>query len=412
MPTRISADWLLTGNGDVIPLGAVLIDDRGRLLAVGPDDTVPAGPSIPSENFPGSILTPGLVNAHTHLELTGFEGMAPETEFADWIRTIIRLKAGRSPADFLQASIAGLHQSFASGVTTVADTGDSGAPAEALALLGGSGITYLEVFGPDPSQVAASLEGLKSRIASLQPFHSDRVRIGVSPHAPYSVSGPLYRAVSAFAEEAGLPIAVHVAESAGESDLLMSGTGPFAENWRSRGIPLPALGVTPIQWLEEHGVLGARTLCIHVVRADATDIARLKAHRCGVAHCPRSNARHGHGRAPLRSLLDAAIRVGVGTDSAVSVSPPDLLAEARAARALAGLDPAASLRLVMLGAASALGLEGEIGSLEPGKWADLAVFQLTPSTGNDHLLEAVLQGGSRGVNATFIGGRAVYRRKR
>lgn len=411
MVKRLSADWLVTGTGEIIPFGSVLINSHGRLLAVGPDHSVPSGPSVPAEHFSSGILLPGLINAHTHLELTGLDGQAPEANFAEWIRTVIRLKSVRNRQDFLAASLSGLHQCFAAGITTVADTGDSGAPAEALVTAGGSGIAYLEIFGPDPIDASANLESFKLRVASLRQWESARVRIGVSPHAPYSVSGPLYRAVSAFAAEAGLPMAVHIAESEAESDLLMSGSGPFAQNWVERGIPLPPPpGRTPIEWLEQHGVLTPQTLCIHAVRAAGPDIQRLQVHQCSVAHCPRSNRRHGHGDAPLRELLDAGIRLGVGTDSPVSVSPPDLLAEARAAALLGGLDAARALHLVTLGAATALNLDHEVGSLEVDKWADIAILQLPQSTNSDRIMNDVLQSGPDSVLATFVGGRPVYRR--
>jgi cytosine/adenosine deaminase-related metal-dependent hydrolase len=401
---------LYTGDGELIPSGALLTDDHGRIIAVGRDDTVPRGTVIRSERFAGAVLIPGLVNAHTHLELTGLEGRAEEPEFAEWIRTIIRLKAERTPSEFLAAAKKGLQQCFATGVTTVADTGDSGAPFEALLSMGGSGITYLEVFGPDPAVADAQLEAYRVRIADLKSRQTARVRIGVSPHAPYSVSGPLYARVARFARDEALPLAVHVAESTAESELLEQAGGPFARMWDNRGIPLPSLpGRTPLAWLEEHGVLGADTLCIHVVRAGREDISRLSRHGCSVAHCPRSNRRHLHGDAPLRGLLEANLRVGVGTDSAASVHPPDLLAEARAAAALGALSSEEALHLVMLGAARAIGLEEEVGSLEPGKWADCAAIRLPDSTRSDGVTAAILSSGAADIAATMVGGCEVYR---
>jgi 5-methylthioadenosine/S-adenosylhomocysteine deaminase len=224
-------------------------------------------------------------------------------------------------------------------VTTAATTGDSGAVIEAWPR-SGSGIAYHEVFGPHPEQRRSSgapprLEIRRSRQAG---------RLGVSPHAPYTVIGPLYAAVAEFAEREGLPLAVHLAESEAESALMGAASGPFAEVWTNRGIPLPALpGRSPVAWLDEQGVLGERTLAIHAVRADAGDVSRLLATRTSVAHCPLSNRRHGHGAAPLGAFLEAGLRVGVGTDSVASVGRLDLLAEARAARALAGLSAAEAL---------------------------------------------------------------------
>jgi 5-methylthioadenosine/S-adenosylhomocysteine deaminase len=298
---------------------------------------------------------------------------------------------------------------WASGVTTLADTGDSGAVIRALEELGGSGIGYQEVFGPHPDQVPESLGGLQRRVERLGRHAAGRVRIGVSPHAPYTVSGALYSAVAAWAGAMGLPLAVHLAESVDESRLLLDGTGAFAAAWRERGIPMPpGPGCSPVEYLERHGALGERTLCIHVVQADEADIARLARRRAAVAHCPLSNAAHGHGRAPLGAFLAAGLRVGVGTDSVLSVGSLDLLAEAGAARRIAGVDADTALALATLGGARALGLEEEIGSLTPGKWGDCVVVRPpSPATGGP--AEQVLQSGREHVVATFLGGRDVYR---
>ena len=344
------------------------------IAAIGPDAMVPRPPDVEEARFADAVVLPGLVNAHTHLELTGLDRQVPESDFPSWIRHLIALKAGRSAADFLAAARQGLQDCWGSGVTTVADTGDSGAVIEALSEAGGSGIAYHEVFGPHPAQAPEALAAAAARCEQLRRFETGRVRLGISPHAPYSVSGDLYRLVGEFARERDLPLAVHLAESEDESLLLEQARGGFAEAWAGRGIPPPALpGCSPVAWLERHGVLSARTLCIHLVRADQADIARVARAGAAVAHCPRSNARHGHGIAPLAAMLGAGLRVGVGTDSVASVAPLDLLAEARAARSIAGLSTEAALRLVTAGAARALGLEGEIGTLVPGQWGDLAV---------------------------------------
>jgi 5-methylthioadenosine/S-adenosylhomocysteine deaminase len=284
---------------------------------------------------------------------------------------------------------------------------------QALAEAGGSGIAYQEVFGPHPDQCDESLRGLQGRVDALARFASGRVRLGVSPHAPYTVSGPLYRATAAWARAAELPIAVHLAESPAETALLSGATGSFAEAWRRRDIPMPSpLGHSPVQWLDQHGVLSARTLCIHVVQATALDIRRLAGAGAAVAHCPRSNRAHGHGDAPLAALLAARIRVGVGTDSVVSVGELDLLAEARAARALAGLDAVQALALCTTGAARALGLASEIGGLRVGKWGDCVVVRCPPAGARVAPAEQALASGPRDVMATYVGGRDVYRNSR
>lgn len=413
-PARYTASWVLPFEGPPIFRGAVLLDAAGRIAQVGPDSEVPAPPGVERVDLaPALALLPGFINTHTHLELTGLGGAAQEAEFPDWIRRIIALKAERSAQEFTAAARQGIRDCWAQGITTVADTGDSGAVLAALAELGGSGVCYHEVFGPAPEQAERQFREWAARMEVLGSIAGGRVRLGASPHAPYSVSGPLYRQVAAFAAERGLPMAVHLAESEAESLLLERGDGGFARAWQARGIPLPtSQGRSPVRWLEAHGALGPATLCIHVVRADREDLDLLAHRKAAVAHCPRSNHRHGHGVAPLAGMLERGIRVGVGTDSVASVAPLDLLAEARAARELGGLTAEAALGLVTISAARALGLEGEIGSLAPGKWGDLAVVDLDAPVDAARLAATLLSRGTADVDRTVVGGREVYRRGR
>ncbi|MBA3555711.1 MAG: amidohydrolase family protein, partial [Gemmatimonadales bacterium] len=398
---RLAARWVLPVAAPAIEHGAVLISAEGRILAVGSDSQVPRPPDVRAEQHADGILIPGLVNTHTHLELTGLDGPPPESDFAAWIRRVRTRKAERSADQFLEAARTGLASCYAAGVTTIADTGDSGSVIQALAEAGGSGIAYQEVFGPHPAQCAESLAGLQARVTELCRFAAGRVGIGVSPHAPYTVSGPLYRAVGRWARAERLPMAVHVAESAAEMELL-AGSGAFADAWERRQIPLPSPpGRSPVQWLGDHEVLGPATLCIHVVRAAEADMTLLAAEECPIAHCPRSNAAHRHGDAPLDALLNAGLRVGLGTDSVMSVGELDLLAEARAAQALAGLTAERALALCTLEGARALGLEAETGSLEPGKWGDCVVIRAGVEGAKP--AERVLASSPRDVRTTILG---------
>jgi 5-methylthioadenosine/S-adenosylhomocysteine deaminase len=407
---RLAARWLIPVQGPPIERGALLIGSDGRILTVGPDASVPRPVGTPAEKFDDAVILPGLINTHTHLELTGFEGRVPEREFTAWIRRLRELKATRSPAEYVEAARRGLASCFACGVTTVADTGDSGAVIKALVEAGGSGIAYHEVFGPHPGQTGESLVGLQATVDELRPLATDRVSLGVSPHAPYTVSGQLFRAVSDWARSEQLPVAVHVAESPAESELFLRGAGPFAEAWRARGIPLPSpSGRTPIGWLAEHGALFEHTLCIHAVQLDGRDIGRLADSGAAVAHCPVSNCAHGHGDAPLEVLLESGIRVGLGTDSVVSVGRLDLLAEARKAAGLApSLDADDLIELCTLSGARALGLDSRTGSLLPGKWADCVVVRIPANPGGTPA-ERVLASGPRDVLCTYVGGKEVYR---
>jgi 5-methylthioadenosine/S-adenosylhomocysteine deaminase len=246
------------------------------------------------------------------------------------------------------------------------------------------GICYREVFGPDPAQCAEAIAGLAERVAGMTPRATELVRVGVSPHAPYTVSDALFSATAQFARERGLPMAVHIAESAIESALVEQGSGPFADGLRAREIAVGRRARSPVALLDHTGVLGERPLLIHCVRVDDDDVALIARHGCAVAHCPASNAKLGHGIAPLARLLENDIRVGLGTDSVASNDRMDLLDEARLAalfssareRSHEALPAARALELATIGGARALGLDHETGTLEAGKYADLAAFPL------------------------------------
>ncbi len=355
--------------------GAVLIDRAGRIAALGPHASVPQPAAAQALHFPDAELMPGLVNCHTHLELThlGGGGQHDESEFLTWIRRIRELKEATSAEAFYEAAVAGVRDCWTRGVTCVAETGSSGAVMRALHDLGGRGIVYQEVFGPDPAQCSASMQELEQAIVQLRRLATAQLVLGVSPHAPYTVSAPLYEAVARFARLEQLPTAVHVAESPAETELIRDGAGPFAAALRARGIAIEARNCSPVAYLLQRGILRPGTLCIHCVQVDQADIELLRVTRAAVAHCPRSNAAHRHGRLPLGWVREAGVPVGLGTDSVVSVGELDLWAEAEAA-GLTGDD--AALRMLTIEGARALGWESEIGSLEVGKAADLAVFPL------------------------------------
>lgn len=425
-PLRLRARWALPVDAPPIRDAAILIDADGRIAAVGIHADTPTPADALIHDLGDAVLLPGFVNTHTHLELTGMEDLAPEDDFRDWIQTIRRIKEARSPEDFLAAARRGVRDCWAGGVTTVADTGDSGGVIQALAEAGGSGLAYQEVFGPHPDQAAPSMSALEERVGRLTSFTGKRVRLGVSPHAPYTVSGPLYGTVARWAREQGYPLAVHIAESRQETEFVTRRTGPFAEAWKRRGIPLlddpshqPSTASpqsvapstqSPVRWLDSHGVLGPGTLCIHAIQLSPSDIALLAERGVSVAHCPLSNARHGHGAAQLSSLRNAGVRVGLGTDSVASVRRLDLLAEARAARVLGRLSAEETVALCTLEGARALGLEGEIGSLTKGKWGDVTAVRLPggPDSIPGIPAEAVLSAAPGAVCLTVLGGRVVH----
>lgn len=226
---------------------------------------------------------------------------------------------------------------------------------------------------------------LLSVLEPLRRLASSQLCLGLSPHAPYTVSARLYESVTELARREGLPLAVHLAESKEETLLVRDGAGPFADALRARGIDVVARRQSPVAFLVQHGVVRRGTLCIHCVQVDETDVQLLRQGGASVAHCPRSNAAHGHGTAPLALFRAAGVPVGLGTDSVVSVGELDLWAEAEAA----GLKGDDALRMLTIEGARALGWEREIGSLEVGKAADLAVFRAVGPSGRRAVMTVI-----------------------
>lgn len=371
---RYHARWVVPITAPSVENGTVVVDGS-RIAWVGPRHEAPKGDDV---DLGDAVLLPGLVNTHTHLELTAMRGFLEGLEFVQWIRQLTAARAAvLDDAAMLDSARVGVAEGLLAGITTYADTCSSGAAIEAMRELGVRGIMYQEVFGPAAEQHDASMAGLAAAIERLRPLETDLVRLGVSPHAPYTVHDDLMVDAAAFAIRHGMPVAIHLAESKAEIAFLREGDGPFAAALRARGIDVVRRSHSPVHWLVELGVVLAHPLLIHCVQVDETDIAFIAEHHCPVAHCPASNAKLAHGIAPVRAMLDAGVVVGLGSDSVASNNMMDLLGEARLAALMQNVaDARQALFLATMGGARALGLGARIGSLEAGKDADLAAFPL------------------------------------
>jgi cytosine/adenosine deaminase-related metal-dependent hydrolase len=400
----ISADWVLPVEGPPIPDGAVAIED-GRIAAVGRRDELGEG-----THYADAVIIPGFVNAHSHLEYAVYAGFGDGLgDFAEWITLHIQRKARIGWEQYVDIARFGAAQCLASGVTTIGDCSYSGATAVACADLGLRATVYVEVFGADPPLALEHFARIRERVDG---FFSERVRAGVSPHAPYSVSLDLYRACA----ELGLPVATHISESPAEILYLTRGEGPWGAY---SDLLVSSPGTTGTRMLAEHGLLGRDVLAAHCVILEADEIDLLASTGTGVAHCPRSNAALGCGFAPLTELREAGARVGVGTDSPASAPSFDFFEELRSvvlsARARAqrpsALSAAETLELGTLGGARALGLDDEIGSLVPGKRGDLSVVSLADSAHapvEDPAGSVVFGGSPERVLATYVDGEPRY----
>lgn len=390
----LRARWVLPISGPPIENGEVVVE--GDRIA----EVRPVGASSSSADvldFGEAVLLPGLVNVHTHLDYTVLRGLLEDIEFFPWIRELTARKAAFTWEDWVASATWGAAEALAGGVTTLGDCTDSGAAFWGAKAMGLGGIVYQEVFGIDESQsVDEIVQELAVKVAQLEAESTGtRLTIGISPHAPYTVRPDLFRALAAYAERDRLPICIHAAESRAEAELLRMGTGPIAEMFARRSIDWRVPGMSAVAYLDQLGLLGPRTLLVHGVQVSVADRKIIQERNAAWAHCPKSNAKLGVGVAPLgilgnsmrdREALEPVpqARLGLGSDSVASNNAMDLFEEMRFAvlmqrgahHRLNVLNAAEAVEMATLGGARALGLEAEIGSLEPGKRADLCAVRL------------------------------------
>jgi cytosine/adenosine deaminase-related metal-dependent hydrolase len=375
------ARWVLPIASSAIPDGAIVVEGA-TIRYVGASSGANADTHVRLGNC---LLMPGLVNVHTHLELTAMRGFLDGLDFRKWLGVLTNARNDVLDAGaMLDAATMGIHEGLLAGITTYGDCASSVAPLAAMRATGVRGVGYIETFGPDAATCEDSLRTLQNTVNAERLLDSPLVKVAVSPHAPYTVSAALFRQVADWARAEALQLAVHVSESHAEVAFVRDGTGPFADRLRERGIAVSATGVSPVQLLADTGMLGASTLLIHGVQMDDTDVRLAAESGSAVAHCPVSNAKLGHGMAPLDLFLQNGLRVGLGSDSVASNNRMDVLLEARFATLMQsirqGVPDALSARralsLATLEGAEALGLRAVTGSLEVGKQADLAAFPL------------------------------------
>lgn len=404
-PTLYTADVVLPVSPMTALRGAGVVVRGERIAAVGPARALlRAWPGARRVHLAGCALLPGLVDAHTHLCWS--DARAPLGEgFGPWLEAMTGHALGRTPAALAAAAEAGAADALARGVTAVGDSAPAPEVALALARVGLRGALHLEVFGPDPVRAEVALAAAAQGLARLRPAVGPGRRVGLAPHAPYTVSAPLLRGVVDLALARGAPVSLHLAESREEDAFVRRGEGPLAARLRARGLDVAARDVSPVAWAAQAGALRPGVTLVHLTRADGDDLRRVEASGAAAVACPASNAALGHG-APPASLLASRAPRGLGTDSRASNPRPDLFDEARRARrAGAPLDDPGVLRLLTLGGAEVLGAADSYGALAPGRLADLIAVDLPADLGAACPLEALAATATRdGVRLTVLGG--------
>jgi len=450
MTVIYSARWLLPIASPMIENGALAIDGS-TIVAVGPrSKIVSVLPNSPIEDFGQAAILPGLINVHSHLELTVMRGFLEreESDFFAWLKKLTTARMAMTPEDLIVSATCGAIEAARSGVTSVGDSSSSGAQTmQALRHVGLRGTVYQESFGPDPKRAAENVAQLTDQIGGMQEYENSLVRVGVSPHAPYTVSATQLEMISRLAIDEKLPLMMHAAESQAEKLLLLEGRGAFAEGLKRRAIDWNAPRISTIAYLQRHGVLETKPLLAHCINVDDNDLALIKHSSAAIAHCPKSNAKLGHGRAPFAQFISQGITVGLGSDSVASNNNCDVLEEARFATLIARLDwgngprrkdgesvdlsegigalpkgranalvtAEQALNAATLDGARALGIDDRVGALAAGMQADIVVVDLggahqQPVSNPADAL--VFSSSGRDVLLTMVAGKEIYRDRR
>jgi cytosine/adenosine deaminase-related metal-dependent hydrolase len=393
--TIYTASWLYNPGQPPVAGGALAIRN-GLVLETGTARDLIARYGQPAAEYPGCVIMPGFVNAHTHLELTHFpawrlrDGLDYHPRgFVDWIIQMIKVRRKVTVEETRVSLKAGISACLRAGTTAVGDIVTS--PDLLFGYDGTSigGRVYLELIGQDRQlfepRLAKALEACKTVNGCRLP--------GLSPHAPYTLHSSLLPDIAAAADQMQLPLSLHLAESREESALLFDSTGPLADEmyplvgWQDY-LPAPRR-TTPARFFADGGLLGPATLAVHGVQLTPADAALLKERGVTLCLCPRSNERLAVGTAPVHLFNKLGIPLCLGTDSLASNDSLSLWDEIRFALDCyrGELGPERLLEVATKGGAAGIGLAGQIGSLEAGKRADFQLVELDGACSAERLLE-------------------------
>jgi 5-methylthioadenosine/S-adenosylhomocysteine deaminase len=405
-PVIFAAGILMPVSSPPLQDGAVLVRD-GRIAAVGDlADVGSENPDVEVRFFPNYTLIPGAINAHAHL---GFRRKdAPEGgTFSGWLGRLIE-RLPEKEAWTAEAARDCAREAVEAGTTYMAESSPYGECLPQLAESGMAGTVYAEFFPHEIGTPEEAVEFIVAKARELGEGLPERVDARVSVHSAYTVDPESSRLAARRTREMGWTLAIHLSESPEEIEFVRDGTGGLADIFGTN--EWGGAGLSPIRYAQGVELLAPETIAAHLATGVSEDDIEVLA-QAGVAaaHCPRSNDFLGCGVSPVPAMIARGIRVGMGTDGLWSSPSMNLFEETLFAVGLHGMSGAAGLELATLGGARALGIEAETGTLDAGKWADLAVVETSPEDGNPAfgVLEAAAGGG---VAATVVGGNVIYNR--
>ena len=427
----LTARYVLPISSHHIEDGAVLVQGD-RIIALGTRaELVAAHPDEKVRDFGLAVLMPGFVDLHTHLEYSVFRGAVDDLPYTAWKMQVQNKEANLSPSDWMDSAVLGAMEAVGSGITTIADITNSGNSVIAAKGIGLAGVVYREVSTMDKALVPGRMEVARADIDAWgEVAAGSPIEIGIAPHSPYTCHPSLFSAAAELAIDRDLPVAIHLAGSRDEYDFVRYGSSNLAQDFREqsgwRDVAWMPTGVSPVEYVLQWGLFDVpRVLAVHCVQVDEHDVDVLARHDVSIAHCPRCNAKLGMGIAPLKSFFEHGLTVGLGTDSPASNNTVDPFDEMRIGLLLQRGETGESdfyryftartfMRLATIHGARALGLEYEIGSLEPGKRADVIAVDLSSSPHMvptaDPYSALVHTSNQKDVVATMIAGRMVFDR--
>lgn len=332
-PRIFHADHVLPGDAPPIADGAVVVDEEGTVLDVGPATEVLPRNAGPAPQRVRGVVFPGLVNAHTHLELSSMRGKVPGGQgFVPWVDRLVTLRSEITPEDDAESIEAAVGELVRSGTVAVGDVTNTLAPVSALARAGIAGRVFHEVFGLDRAVVLRRIEGLRAELEERVPtWPSAELVYAPSPHTLYTLHLDAVRALLDSAARRGLRASVHLAEHAAERRAVEHGDGPVPDWFAARLKQRPEWPRRPLfDVAEDAGALRVGVLLVHLTDARREELDRVAASGASVVLCPRSNLWIEGRLPPLLAVREAGIEAALGTDSLASNTSLDVLAEARA----------------------------------------------------------------------------------
>lgn len=412
----LTADCILPVSSPPLYHGAVAIQGS-KILAVGDRESVCRRyPDLLLRELKGCVLMPGLVNAHTHLELTLLgDRLSPGDDFISWLLALIPAKMKMAPDEIEESIRTGAEQSLSSGTTCVGEITNTLSSPRILGEKGLRGVVFLDVLGRNPIDPDEWGDDVIRRLRSVEHDPSGRVTMGISPHTPYTLSIDRLQVLSGLLRKESLPYTIHVSESSEEQEYFLDHSGGFksslfpAVGWQDQPDPIGSL--SPLLYLDRFGLVTDRLLIAHGVHLSPEDMDRIREAGAKVVICAGSNQMLGVGRPPVRSLMQKNIPVALGTDSLASNTSLSLWDEMRHVYALVKDAPSITadsvLSMATLGGAQGLGLALDIGSMEPGKEADLIAVEWEEPRGVDPATDLISRTEERHIRMVMVGGNEI-----